>query len=135
MSDFDQRRLSGPAVSRRTVLRGAAGLSAAAALGSIAAACGSSSAPSASAAASAAATASPSAAPSTAASAAASATASPSPTPTAVPTPAPTPEAELFVYNWADYIGDKTIANFEDKFGVKVTYLSLIHISEPTRPY
>ena len=43
-------------------------------------------------------------------------------TATPQPTPAPTPEGELFVYNWADYIGDDTISDFEDKYGIKVTY-------------
>ena len=38
------------------------------------------------------------------------------------PTPAPTPEGELFVYNYADYIGEDTIPSFEQKYGVKVTY-------------
>ena len=28
----------------------------------------------------------------------------------------------LFVYNWSDYIGDSTIADFEAKTGIKVTY-------------
>jgi spermidine/putrescine transport system substrate-binding protein len=44
------------------------------------------------------------------------------PTPTAEPTPVPTPEAELFVYNYTDYIGADTIPSFEAKYGVKVTY-------------
>lgn len=46
----------------------------------------------------------------------------PSPTATPAPTPAPTPEKELFVYNWADYIGDKTQQQFEAKYGIKVRY-------------
>jgi spermidine/putrescine transport system substrate-binding protein len=45
-----------------------------------------------------------------------------SPTPSAEPTPVPTPEAELFVYNYADYIGEETIPSFEAKYGIKVTY-------------
>jgi spermidine/putrescine transport system substrate-binding protein len=112
MSEFEQRRLIGPALSRRTVLRGMAG----ATLGTIAAACGPSATPSPSA------TAAPS--PSAAASEAAVASASTTPAPTAtpVPTPAPTPEGELFIYNWADYIGDKTVAGFESKYNIKVTY-------------
>ena len=113
MSDIERT-----ALSRRTLLRGVAGVSAAAALGSIAAAC-SAATPSASAApasASAAASVAPSAPPSPTASAA------PTAAPTAPPTPAPSPESELFIYNWADYIGDKTIANFSDKYGIKVTY-------------
>ena len=38
------------------------------------------------------------------------------------PTPVPEPEAELFVYNWADYMGEDVVPSFEDKYGVKVTY-------------
>ena len=44
------------------------------------------------------------------------------PTPGGEPTPVPTPEAELFVYNYTDYIGEDTIPSFEEKYGVKVTY-------------
>jgi spermidine/putrescine transport system substrate-binding protein len=44
------------------------------------------------------------------------------PTATPVPTPQPTPEKELFVYNWDSYIGEKTVQQFEDKYGVKVKY-------------
>jgi spermidine/putrescine-binding protein len=32
------------------------------------------------------------------------------------------PEAELYVYNYADYIGDTVVPDFERKYGVKVTY-------------
>ena len=36
---------------------------------------------------------------------------------------APKPEEKvLFVYNWSDYIGENTIAEFEAKTGIKVTY-------------
>jgi spermidine/putrescine-binding protein len=42
--------------------------------------------------------------------------------PTAAPTPVPTPESELFVYNWDQYIADDTVAKFQDKYGIKVTY-------------
>ena len=28
----------------------------------------------------------------------------------------------LNVYNWAEYIGETTIADFEKEFGIKVTY-------------
>jgi spermidine/putrescine transport system substrate-binding protein len=35
---------------------------------------------------------------------------------------APTPEAELNVYNWDAYIGEETVAQFEDKYGIKVIY-------------
>jgi spermidine/putrescine transport system substrate-binding protein len=48
--------------------------------------------------------------------------ASVAPTATPEPTPIPSPEAELFVYNWTGYIGEKTIPSFEKKYGVKVTY-------------
>ena len=34
----------------------------------------------------------------------------------------PVPEAELFVYNWTDYIGEDVVPSFEEKYGVKVTY-------------
>ena len=43
-------------------------------------------------------------------------------TPTAAPTPVPTPEEELFVYNWDGYIGEDTVKQFEDKYGIKVKY-------------
>lgn len=43
-------------------------------------------------------------------------------TATPEPTPQPTPEAELFVYNWTDYIGATTQKDFQDKYGIKVTY-------------
>ena len=29
---------------------------------------------------------------------------------------------ELFIYNWSDYIAEDTIANFEEEFGIDVTY-------------
>ncbi|MCU0505213.1 MAG: spermidine/putrescine ABC transporter substrate-binding protein [Chloroflexi bacterium] len=97
-------------MSRRLLLARMAGLSAAAALGSVAAACssaGSTAGP----------TAGPTAAPATGApSAEATAEA------TAAVTPAPTPESELYVYNYADYIGDTVVPDFEKKHGVKVTY-------------
>jgi spermidine/putrescine transport system substrate-binding protein len=46
----------------------------------------------------------------------------PEPTATPEPTPQPTPEGELFVYNWDAYIGDETQKQFEDKYGITVTY-------------
>jgi spermidine/putrescine transport system substrate-binding protein len=55
-------------------------------------------------------------------------TASPAATTTAVatatpaPTPVPTPEKELFVYNWDGYIGEDTVAKFQDKYGITVKY-------------
>ena len=44
------------------------------------------------------------------------------PTATPAPTPVPTPEKELFIYNWDQYIGDHTVADFETKYGIKVKY-------------
>jgi spermidine/putrescine transport system substrate-binding protein len=49
-------------------------------------------------------------------------TGSVAPTPTPVPTPVPTPEKELFVYNWAEYMGETVVPSFEKKYGIKVTY-------------
>jgi spermidine/putrescine transport system substrate-binding protein len=37
------------------------------------------------------------------------------------PTPVPSPEAELFIYNWTDYLADEVIKSFEAKYGTKVT--------------
>ena len=31
-------------------------------------------------------------------------------------------EGTLNVYNWGEYIGEETIANFEKEFGIEVTY-------------
>jgi spermidine/putrescine transport system substrate-binding protein len=96
-------------MSRRLLLARMAGIGAAAALSPIAAACSS---------------AGSTPAPTTAI--------GPAPTPgvttgptaeaSAEPTPAPTPEGELYVYNYADYIGDTVVPDFEKKYGVKVTY-------------
>ena len=44
------------------------------------------------------------------------------PSEAAAPTPVPEPEAELFVYNWTEYIGEDVVPSFEEKYGVKVTY-------------
>jgi len=99
-------------VTRRTVLRGMAGLGAVAATGGLVAACGGSTA-----------SAAPSIGP-----APTPGPDTPTPsdaasgTPSAEPTPPPQPEGELYVYNWADYIGEDTIATFEDTYGIKVTY-------------
>jgi spermidine/putrescine transport system substrate-binding protein len=41
---------------------------------------------------------------------------------TAAPTAVPEPEKELFVYNWDSYIGEETVAKFEAKYKIKVTY-------------
>ncbi len=39
-----------------------------------------------------------------------------------VPAPATALEGELHIYNWSDYIAEDTVAGFEKKTGVKVTY-------------
>src|SRR5204863_10110356 len=62
----------------------------------------------------------PAAAPSTAASEGAIASASAAPS--ASPTPVPSAEGQLFIYNWDAYIGEKTVSEFEDKYGVKIKY-------------
>jgi spermidine/putrescine-binding protein len=56
------------------------------------------------------------------ASAAPAGSASAAPAASAEPSAAPTPEAELNVYNWDAYIGEETVAQFEDKYGIKVIY-------------
>jgi spermidine/putrescine transport system substrate-binding protein len=38
------------------------------------------------------------------------------------PTPVPEPEDQLFVYNWAQYIGQDTRAKFKEKYGIEITY-------------
>jgi spermidine/putrescine transport system substrate-binding protein len=100
-------------LSRRRLLQRAAGLGALAVIAPMASACGTAASPSSASATSTAAAPQPSATPGTSA---------PTVPTAAPPTPQPTPEAELFVYNYADYIGDTTIADFEAKYGVKVTY-------------
>ena len=104
-------------LTRRSMLRGMAGLGAVAATSGIAAACGVRTAPPTQAAVASAAppTTAPATQPGTSAAPATEA-------PSAEPTPIPSPEGELFVYNWAQYIGKKTIKNFEEKYGIKVTY-------------
>ncbi len=95
-------------ITRRMLLEQIAKVGAFAALAPIIAACAT---PAASASPSAASAAPPSTAPSQAA-----ATATPE------PTPVPSPESELFIYNWDGYIGENTQKQFEDKYGIKVTY-------------
>jgi spermidine/putrescine transport system substrate-binding protein len=95
-------------ITRRMLLEQIGKVGAFAALAPIIAAC-----------ASPAASASPSAASAAPASTAPSAAAA---TPTPEPTPVPSPENELFVYNWDGYIGENTQKQFEDKYGIKVTY-------------
>jgi spermidine/putrescine transport system substrate-binding protein len=60
----------------------------------------------------------PTAAPSATAGASASAPASAAPAATP-----PTAEKDLIVYNWDSYIGENTVAEFEDKYGIKVKYV------------
>lgn len=91
-------------ISRRQLLDRIGRVGAAAALAPVIAACTSAGASSA-----------PSTAPTTA-------PGSDGPAPSTVPTPVPEPEAELFIYNWTDYIGEDVIPSFEAKYGVKVTY-------------
>jgi spermidine/putrescine transport system substrate-binding protein len=43
------------------------------------------------------------------------------PTATPEPTPVPTPEAELHLWNYAEYMGEDVIPSFEKKYGVKVS--------------
>ncbi len=97
------------AMTRRTVLRGLAGLGAVTATGGLLAACGGS--------ASTAAPATP-APPSSGPGASAPPDGTPSSEPTtpAQPTEPPKPESELFVYNYDEYIGEDTIPSFEDKY-------------------
>lgn len=100
-------------ITRRQLLERIAAVGATAALAPIVAACRAAASPGAS------------ASPSAAAIATAAATASPSTaiaTESAPPTPVPTPEKELFVYNWADYIGPDIQKGFEKKYGIKVKY-------------
>ena len=98
-------------ITRRQLLERIAAVGAAAALAPVVAACttAATAAPSA--------TATPGATPSAAA---ASATAIA--TESAPPTPVPTPETQLFVYNWADYIGPDVQKQFEAKYKIKVRY-------------
>ena len=97
-------------VSRRELLEAMARIGPAAALAPILAACAAQT------------TTTP--APSVAASASAPPSTAPaaSPSASAEPTPVPTPEGELNVYNWDAYIGEKTQADFEAKYKVKVHY-------------
>jgi spermidine/putrescine transport system substrate-binding protein len=90
-------------ISRRDLLERIAKVGSAAALAPVIAACTSG------------ASASP------AASAAATPAGSDGPAPSAEPTAVPSPEAELFIYNWTDYLADEVIESFEAKYGTKVT--------------
>lgn len=97
-------------ITRRELLERIGTIGAAAALAPVIAACSSGGAAS-----SAAVSASASAPP-------ASSDASATPAASAEPTSVPEPEAELFMYNWTEYIGEDTVPSFEKKYGVKVTY-------------
>ena len=96
-------------ITRRALLDGVTKLGAAAALAPVIAACNSTNVTSAP----------PTPAPTPGATAA---SAAPSDSPTPEPTPVPSPEGELFVYNWADYMGEDVVPSFESKYGIKVTY-------------
>jgi spermidine/putrescine transport system substrate-binding protein len=100
-------RLAARRLSRRRFLRGLAVVGAGGTIAPILAACGAGATPSP------APTPVPTAPPSGA---------PPTEQPSAAPTPVPTPKAELYVYNYTDYIGEDTIPSFEEKYGVKVTY-------------
>ena len=102
------RALAARRISRRQLLETAARVGPLAALAPILAACGASATPQPSGPAS--------GAPPPAGSLSPVASAS------AAPTPLPSPEAEVNVYNWADYIGETTIADFEKATGIKVNY-------------
>jgi len=99
-------------ITRRQLLERIAAVGATAALAPIIAACTS-------AATAAPATGTPAPAPTTAGSAPPSTAIA---TESAPPTPVPVPEKELFVYNWADYIGPDVQSEFEQKYGIKVKY-------------
>ncbi len=110
MSELHRSRPPRYPLSRRALLRGMAAGGAALGLGAVAAACGGAAAP----------TAAPATQPPATAG---GATPAPGGEATPVPaTPVPEPEGELYIYNWADYIGEDTISRFEDATGIKVTY-------------
>jgi spermidine/putrescine transport system substrate-binding protein len=105
------RYLAEERLTRRQLLHRVSVVGATAALAPIIAACGTSSA---------------SAAPSVSSAASNSPTVAPSvsaaaPTATPEPTPLPTPEAELHIWNYAEYMGEDVIPSFEKKYGVKVS--------------
>lgn len=110
---FDQQltqRLAQARWTRRDFLARVAAVGAATALTQLLIACGQ-------------AATSPSAAPATAnRTPAGTTTGSATDAPSAAPTAVPPPEDELFVYNWDGYIGEETVAKFEEQYGIKVTY-------------
>lgn len=93
-------------ISRRTLMERIGTFGAAAALAPVIAACTSGGA---------------SSAPSAVSSAAPSASTAAAPSAEATASPVPSPEAELYIYNWTDYLGEGVIESFEEKYGVKVT--------------
>lgn len=101
------RYLAEERLTRRQLLHRISVVGATAALAPIIAACGTSQA---------------SAAPTTSSAPTAppTATAGP-PTATPEPTPVPTPEAELHIWNYAEYMGEDVIPSFEKKYNVKVS--------------
>ena len=121
MNDFDRNSWSRGPLSRRRVLGGMAVLGAAGA-GSLLAACSSTPA----------ATSAPTTPPAQPATEPPSLAPGATPPPTAEPTPPPEPESELFVYNYDEYIGEDTIASFEDKYGIRVTYDVFTNYDEMT---
>ena len=97
-------------ISRRQLLQRISVVGAAAAFAPIIAAC------------TAAATSAPSSAPPSSAPPPPTASASAAPaTATPAPTPVPTPEAELHIWNYAEYMGEDVIPSFEKKYHVKVS--------------
>lgn len=101
------RYLAEERLTRRQLLHRISVVGATAALAPIIAACGTSEASAAPAASSAAPTVAPSV--------------STAPTATPEPTPVPTPEAELHIWNYAEYMGEDVIPSFEKKYKVKVS--------------
>jgi spermidine/putrescine transport system substrate-binding protein len=111
-SNFDLERilvryLAEERLTRRQLLHRISVVGATAALAPIIAACSTSEASATPAASSAAPTVAP--------------TASSAPTATPEPTPVPTPEAELHIWNYAEYMGEDVIPSFEKKYKVKVS--------------
>jgi len=101
------RYLAEERLTRRQLLHRISVVGATAALAPIIAACGTSQASASAAASSAAPTVAP--------------TTSTAPTATPEPTPVPTPEAELHIWNYAEYMGEDVIPSFEKKYKVKVS--------------
>jgi spermidine/putrescine transport system substrate-binding protein len=101
------RYLAEERLTRRQLLHRISVVGATAALAPIIAACGTGQASASPAASSAAPTVAPSV--------------STAPTATPEPTPVPTPEAELHIWNYADYMGEEVVPSFEKKYNVKVS--------------